>query len=175
MSIKKELEKLGEKITNKDIQGGTKEKLLKSIRENYEGGAGESAIVFEIGIELFTQILLAYQTSITGGVNEGVTLTEGTIVEQAFEVANRIKEGECPQVYLKTDIINPEDPTQRQIGIFQFQGTNIVFTESGEIHTEVAMSFQEYSNPFTTEISIEIDNRDGTPKATVFFKQIAES
>ena len=175
MSKKRELEKLGERITNKDIKGKTTEQILRSIRENYEGGAGGSAIVFEIGLELFTQIVMAYQQSLTGGANEGVTLTEGEIFEQAFELANRIKEGEFPQVYLKTDIVNPEDPTQRQIGIYQFQGTDIVFIENGEIYTEVAMSFQEYSRQYNTEITIDIENRNGSEKAIVYFNQISES
>lgn len=159
MSIKKELEKLGEKITNKDIQGGTKEKLLKSITDNYN-----SAVTFLIDEDLFRQMSVAYSQ------NEGVELTEGTIFEQALEVAERIESGQIPPMFIRTEAKNPQDATQTVYMILTYRGTSIAASEDGKYKTESGLKFQLDIGDVPIKMEIDIDSQAETPKVTLYIK-----
>lgn len=164
MSKKKELEKLGEKITNKDIKGKTTEQILRSITENYEGGASNSNIVFSIDENLFMQLLIASQQT----PNEGVTLTEGEIFQQAIEVINKIKGGEIPQMYAKITARINDAGTQLGESIFVFAGTKINFLENNEFTTETPLKFHSNITGME-EIQIAAENQNGETKVTVYF------
>lgn len=161
MSKKRELEKLGEKITNKDIKGSTTEQLLKSIADNYEEGTG---VIFEIDEALFMQLLIASQQT----PNAGVTLTEGTIFNQAVDVIEKIKNGQIPQMNVKIAARVNESGTQMGYMIYAFAGTKVNFLEDNEFTTETPLTFH---SPVLgmEEIQIAVENQNGETKVTVYF------
>lgn len=160
MSKKRELEKLGEKITNKDIKGSTTEKLLKSIADNYEGGTG---VVFAIDELLFTQLITAFYQQ----PNEGVTLTEGTIFNQTMDVIEKIKNGQIPQMNVKISARANESGTQMGETIFTFAGTKVNFLENDEFTTETPLIFHTAVQGLE-EIQIAAEKQNGETKVTIY-------